>query len=139
VATRPRSITADKRTETRMLCSELVGIKWTNGAKSARECLGVLEDISTCGACLRLEQPIPVQTPVRVIYGGGHLQGVVRYCVFRAVGYFVGVQFSADARWSDARYRPEHTTDVRDLLNRSLRRSRAQERGTRRTSSSRTA
>jgi hypothetical protein len=117
-----------------VLCSQLVGLKWTDAERGAQDCLSVLEDLSTSGACLRIEQPIPVKTRVRIAYGGGNLSGAVRYCVFRSVGYFLGVQFDADTQWSDARFRPEHMTDVRDLLDRSIRRSRTQERGSRRAS-----
>jgi hypothetical protein len=107
----------------RVLCSQLVAVKWTDGGL-AQDCLAVLKDISTSGACLQSEQPIPIKTPVRVAYGEGHFSGTVRYCVFRTVGYLLGIQFEADTRWSDARFRPQHLTDVRDMWNQRARRKR---------------
>jgi PilZ domain len=125
MATRPQPATLDKRTETRVLCSQLVAVKWTDSEGSAQDCLANLEDISTSGACLQSERPISVKTRVRIAYGGGHLSGTVRYCVYRAVGYFLGIQFDPGTRWTDARFRPEHLTDVREMFNKSVRRSRA--------------
>jgi hypothetical protein len=125
VATRPQPVAPDKRTEPRLLCSQLVAVKWTDSEQRARDCFAVVEDISTSGACLQSEQPVPVETRVEIAYGDGHLMGTVRYCVYRSVGYFLGIQFYPDTRWSDARFRPEHLTDVRDLLNQSNRRGRA--------------
>ena len=45
--------------------------------------------------------------------------GVVRYCVYREIGYFTGVQFDSDSRWSKAKYRPQHLLDLERLLERS--------------------
>jgi len=123
VATRPQPVKLDQRTEARLLCSQLVAVKWTHGGL-ARDCLAVLEDISTSGACLQIEQPIPVKTPVRVAYSEGHFSGSVRYCVLHAAGYLLGIRFDDDTRWSDARFRPQHLTDVRNLLNPRARRKR---------------
>ncbi|MGA3026412.1 MAG: hypothetical protein ABSF98_16730 [Bryobacteraceae bacterium] len=60
-----------------------------------------------------------------ISYGDGHVAGTVRFCVYRAAGYFLGIQFDPDTRWSDARFRPQHLTDVRDLLNQSIHRNEA--------------
>jgi len=118
-----RHASSDRRAEDRHLCAQLVGVKWTDCDQRAKDCLAVLEDISTSGACLRNEQPIPVNTRIRIAYGGGHLPGVVRYCSFREAGFFLGIQFDPDTRWSDERFRPESLTEVRDLYYQSIRRN----------------
>jgi hypothetical protein len=111
-----------------MMCSQLVGVKWkdTGAHRQAggvrQECLAVLEDISASGACVQMERPLEIDTSVKVAYGGGHLAGKVRYCVFRSIGYFVGIEFDPGVRWSHAQFRPTHLVDVKELLDRSLRR-----------------
>jgi len=58
--------------------------------------------------------------------GGGDPLGIspagiyrrVRYCVYREIGYFVGVQFGPDTKWSEKTYRPEHLLDLQQLINR---------------------
>jgi len=56
-----------------------------------------LEDISLSGACLQFDQPIPLQTDLRINYPKGELMGKVRYCVYREIGYFLGVSLSPAA------------------------------------------
>jgi hypothetical protein len=113
----------DKRKEPRMMCSQLVGVKWKDTGAHRQECLAVLEDISTSGACVQMERPLEIDTSVKVAYGGGHLSGKVRYCVFRSIGYFVGIEFDPGVRWSSTEFRPSHLVDVKELLDRCLRRS----------------
>jgi hypothetical protein len=42
----------------------------------------------------------------------------VRYCAYREIGYFVGVQFDPACRWSKAHYRPQHLLDLEQLITR---------------------
>ena len=42
--------------------------------------------------------------------------GHVRYCVYREIGYFVGVEFEEDSRWSKKTYKPQHLLDLRQLV-----------------------
>jgi hypothetical protein len=44
------------------------------------------------------------------------IAGVIRYCVYREIGYFVGFQFDAVSRWSKTKYRPRHRLDLEKLL-----------------------
>jgi hypothetical protein len=126
MAARPQPVTPnqrpDKRKEPRMMCSQLVGVKWKDTGAHRQECLAVLEDISTSGACVQMERPLEIDTSVKVAYGGGHLSGKVRYCIFRSIGYFIGIEFDPGIRWSHAQFRPSHLVDVKELLDRSLRR-----------------
>jgi hypothetical protein len=41
-----------------------------------------------------------------------------RYCVYREIGYFVGVHFDPASQWSKANYRPQHLLDPTRLLGR---------------------
>src|ERR1700746_3610246 len=67
----------DRRSEARLMCAEMVGIEWKDEAGKLRKCTGLLEDISVCGACLQLDAPIELGTPLEIAYRKGHLEGSV--------------------------------------------------------------
>ena len=112
----------DKRIEPRMLCADMVGVQWKDKAGRTRRDVANLEDISLSGACLQVDHPIPLQTGVRISYPKGELVGTVRYCVYREIGYFLGVEFEAGSRWSARHYKPRHMLDPRRLVIRSVNR-----------------
>lgn len=112
----------DRRIEPRLLCAELVDICWKDKTGRLRRSVANLEDISISGACLQLEHQIPMQTNVTILHPRGELTGQVRYCVFREIGYFVGLQFEPDIRWSSKTFRPQHLLDPRRLVSRSVQR-----------------
>lgn len=109
-----------ERSESRMLCADLVDIRWKDKTGRGRKTTAILEDISTSGACVQIEGPIPENTIVRICLPKGQLQGTVRYCVYREIGYFVGLQFAADTKWSRKEFQPEHMLDMPRLLARGL-------------------
>ena len=106
----------DRRSEARLMCAEMVGIQWKDDAGNKRKCTGLLEDISVCGACLQLDDPIELGTPLEITYRKGHLEGSVTYCFFREIGYWVGVQFAPTGKWSLREYRPKHLLDLKKML-----------------------
>jgi len=75
-----------------------------------------LEDISLSGACLQMDLAIPQRTSLRITYPKGELAGRVCYCVFREIGYFVGVEFDPGCRWSQLSFEPLHLLDPRRLV-----------------------
>src|SRR6266481_2955946 len=95
-----------ERSEARMLCADLVDIRWKDISGRGRKSTAILEDISASGACLQVEAPIPQNTVVRIFHPKGQLQGSVRYCVYRDIGYFVGLQFEQNCKWSRKEYQP---------------------------------
>jgi hypothetical protein len=105
----------DRRNETRMLCADLVQIQWKGKAGRAKRTVANLEDISLSGACLQTEIPIPPEAIVKIEHPNGALVGTVRYCTYRDIGYFVGVEFDADIKWSENKYKPRHLLDPRRL------------------------
>ncbi|HEY2014158.1 MAG TPA: hypothetical protein VGH38_11700 [Bryobacteraceae bacterium] len=42
--------------------------------------------------------------------------GQVQYCVYREIGYFIGVEFDSGSRWSEKAYRPQHLLDLQKLM-----------------------
>ncbi len=106
----------DRRLETRILCADLVDLRWKDPSKKTRRLVANLEDISQTGACLQVEKPIPLGTEVRMTYPKGELLGTIRYCVFREIGYFLGLEFDPKTRWTQQQYRPQHMLDPRRLV-----------------------
>lgn len=104
-----------------MLCADLVSVEWQDASGKSRKCAGNLEDISISGACVQVDRPLILGTRVRIAYAGGKLESVVRYCLFRDIGYFLGLEFVAD-KWSKRRFEPQHLLDPRELTEAAARR-----------------
>jgi hypothetical protein len=99
-----------------MLCADLVEVAWEDEEHRARQATAVLEDISSVGACLQFETPVATGTRVHLYCGKEALEGKVRYCVYRDIGYLVGVQFAKGCEWSRQEFEPQHLLDVATLV-----------------------
>ena len=108
----------DRRIEPRMLCADVVDVQWKDQNGRTRRGVANLEDISLSGACLQVERPVPLGTAFRISYPNGELAGKVKYCVFREIGYFLGIEFEPGSRWSQRHFRPQHLLDPRRLVGR---------------------
>ena len=106
-----------------MLCADLVDVQWKDQIGRTRRGVANLEDISLSGACLQVDRPVPLGTSFRISYPNGELMGIVKYCVFREIGYFLGVEFEEGCRWSQQSYKPQHMLDPRRLVNRTINRT----------------
>jgi hypothetical protein len=106
----------DRRINPRMLCADLVDVRWKDKNNVRHETVANLEDISATGACLQIEVEIPLQSEILLHMGGSSLQGRVKYCVFRDIGYFIGVEFDETSKWTRGKFRPQHLLDPRRLL-----------------------
>jgi hypothetical protein len=113
----------NRRVEPRLLCADMVGLSWKDKSGRARKTIVNLEDISLYGACLQVEAPIPLGTTVRIEHAKGELAGFVKYCVFREIGYFLGIEFDPGTRWSQKHFKPQHLLDPRRLVLRSINRA----------------
>ena len=102
-----------------MLCSELVEVTWKERSGRRGTILANLEDISLSGVCLQVDLPIPLGTELCICHPKGEFQGTVRYCLFREIGYFLGVQFTPGLKWSPEDYQPSYLLDLRTLVARS--------------------
>ena len=105
----------ERRTEPRMLCADLVDVRWKDKAGKSKRAVANLEDISASGVCLQMDEQIPLETEVKINYPKGELTGVVRYCIFREIGYFLGLEFPPGHRWTQQDYKPMHMLDPRSL------------------------
>jgi hypothetical protein len=108
----------DRRVEPRMLCADLVDVRWKDQSGRTRRSVANLEDISLSGACLQVDNPVPASTTMFISHPRGEFQGRVRYCVYREIGYFLGVEFEPGSRWSRRRFKPRHLLDPRRLVSR---------------------
>jgi len=106
-----------------MLCADLVNVRWKDKTGRIQKAVANLEDISLSGVCLQLDAPIPIDTNLEIRHEKAEFQGSVRYCLFREIGYFLGVQFTPGCKWSRRRYRPQHLLDLRTLVARSAKRA----------------
>jgi hypothetical protein len=105
----------ERRTEARMLCADMVEIRWNERSGKQRKATALLEDISPQGACLQLEAPVPLGAEIGWDSPKQFFAGYVRYCVYREIGYFVGVEFGKATRWSKRTYKPQHLLDLQRL------------------------
>lgn len=139
----------ERRLENRFLCAELVTVDWVapetepeseSGILAgetpgpARTVEAVLEDISALGACVQVEDRIPLGAAISISarHGGGgsrhadtaRFSGYVSYCEYRDFGYFVGIRLSDETPWSTGAFEPEHLTNLAAMSRRSGARSR---------------
>ena len=106
----------ERRSEIRMLCADLVEVAWKDAAGKKRKAQAVLEDISSSGACLQLESPVPLGVLVHWRSPQKEFSGLVRYCVYREIGYYLGVEFDGGSKWSKRAFKPQHLLDLEHLM-----------------------
>ena len=99
-----------------MLCADIVTVRWIDAAGRPHKDTALLEDIAAHGACLQLETPVPLGSQICWECPKQKFKGYVRYCVYREIGYFIGVEFTSDSKWSAKAYKPQHLLDPRRLL-----------------------
>jgi hypothetical protein len=98
-----------------MLCADMVEVCWKDGAHKVRRATALLEDICPSGACLQLEAPVPLGSDIHWESPRQQFNGYVRYCVYREIGYFVGVEFTSTSKWSKKTYKPQHLLDLQEF------------------------
>ena len=102
-----------ERREERELCADLVKVQWKTESKKAQSDWAILEDISSSGACLEIENPIRPDTEISLEFPTDHCKARVIYCRFDGVKYLMGVEFENGYRWSRRRFKPRHLLQFR--------------------------
>lgn len=101
------------RKEDRELCADLVKVEWEPRPASSHEEWAILEDISPSGACLEIEQQIPIGAVVSLEFKSDHCMARVKYCNPDRTKYLLGVEFEQGYRWSRRKFKPEHLIQFR--------------------------
>jgi hypothetical protein len=109
----------ERRLESRLLCADLVTVDWLPPVSAVQDNFrtveAVLEDISALGACVQVEVPIPPGAAISISVRSTRFSGLVSYCVYRDEGYFVGIRFSKETKWSSRIFEPRHLTNLEAL------------------------
>ena len=102
-----------------MLCADLVEVCWWDQTGAAHAAIANIEDISTQGTSLVLDNPLSVGAEVQMRCLRGDFSGRVVYCRPEVeFGYVAGIEFSGGSRWSVRKYRPRHLLDPHSLAKR---------------------
>jgi hypothetical protein len=99
-----------------MLCADMVEVFWKDHGGKWSIVTGLLEDISPSGACLQLDDAVPLGVEIRWRSRQNEFGGRVRYCLYREIGYFIGVEFASGFRWSERSFRPQHLLDLQKFM-----------------------
>ena len=83
----------DRRFDDRAEKNEKVELQWTDATQQTVRMAGLLADLSPTGAQLHLDQPILLNTSVRLALANQEKTGTVRFCTKQVRGYTIGVQF----------------------------------------------
>lgn len=106
----------ERRTNKRNMCAELLTMSWTDSEGCSRSEIVILDDISSGGARVRLEHSLPFDTPVAICHPKGRYEGKVKYCVYEAAQYSVGVEFNQGHRWSKSDFTPSHLLELPETV-----------------------
>jgi len=98
------------------MCADMVELHWVDAQNRPQQVVALLEDISPSGACVQLDDPIPLGTEVHWECPKQGFSGVVRYCEYREIGYFAGIEFAASCHWSRKAFKPLHLLDLAKLV-----------------------
>ena len=106
-----------------MLCADMVDVQWKDKSgvfakvwliwKTSRNLAPVFNSTSPFLCRPNCALPIPKAS----------CPGKVRYCVYREIGYFLGIEFESDSKWSARHFKPQHLLDPRRLVIRSVNRA----------------
>ena len=99
-----------------MMCADMVEVLWEERSGKLRRATALLEDISATGACIQLEMPVPLGVEIWWTSPKQEFKGWVRYCIYREIGYFAGVEFESKSRWSKSAFMPRQLLDPQTLV-----------------------
>ena len=114
----------DNRSEVRMMCADVVQASWTDKDGRLQHADALLENISPSGACLQFEMAVPLGVSLSFACDQHELSGVVRYCSYNEIGYFVGVALGPQSHWSRRLFKPRHLLDLEELVESASKRKR---------------
>ena len=98
----------ERRSESRLLDCELVMVSWEGADGTWLRQLGTVDDVSSGGMGVVVDDVLPVGVTVRLSYGDEDLVGTVKHSSQRPFGYYIlGIEFVAESRDSMLHFQPE--------------------------------
>ena len=101
----------DRRKDERVRYSAPVDVSWQEQDGRSRHARAQLVDVSAGGLSFLLNEKIAVNTPVRIRYSNGDLDGETRYWTSDILGWVVGVQLDRRVEWGPMIVAPSSTTN----------------------------
>lgn len=98
------------RIENRVLCSDLLPVRWQHGDET-QETMGNLEEIWPTGAVIALEEELGA-VEATLVTPSHEFRGKVVSGWHDPTGYFVELRFRPSDRWSMDVYTPDHALDL---------------------------
>lgn len=89
----------DRRKDERVRYTAQVEVNWQDLEGRSRHANAQLVDVSAGGLSFLLNEKIAVNTPVRIHYSNGDLDGQTRYWTCDILGWVVGVQLNQRVEW----------------------------------------
>ena len=112
----------ERRSESRMLCADLVEVCWSDKMGMSYSAFANLEEISSHGAHLVLEVAVPPGTTLVLHMAHGDMSATVSDCRHEPdFGFALSVQLAKKSRWKS---HPRHLFDPRGLERRESGRNR---------------
>jgi hypothetical protein len=105
----------ERRRQPRLLCAEIVQVSWALGGRSPCTQIANLDDVSSGGACIVTDDPVPVGAPMVITCHADKFLSKVRHCTQHGLGWLVGVEFEPDSRWQTAMSRLGSLVDPRSM------------------------
>jgi hypothetical protein len=103
----------ERRSENRMLCADLVEVRWYDKTGMPCSAIANLEEISVHGAHLVLEVAVPPGTTLALRMAHGDMAATVGDCRHEPdFGFTVSVELPKKSRWTS---HPRHLFDPRGL------------------------
>ena len=106
----------NRRTADRLLCSDLITVRWSGGRGIQRREAAVIEDYSPVGASLSIETKIEPGTAITLQTDWETFGAVVRHCQWRDQAYLLGIEFD-EPRLEEDSFVPDHLLDPNELIN----------------------
>jgi hypothetical protein len=113
-----RAQPAERRTGKRLLCSDLIRLRWTEVSGAHREEIAIVEDLSPSGANLFMGVPVAAGTAVILCTQERHYPAAVCACAPAPNGHMIRIH--VEEAWAATAggafgYTPEHLLDVTRL------------------------
>jgi hypothetical protein len=96
----------EQRSQPRLTDAEIVMIFWDERGERAFQ-LANVRDISSDGAGLVVDHPLPVGTPVIMSYGKDGLNAIVRHCSLLLDRHAIGIEFVEADKQSPIHFDPD--------------------------------